>query len=441
MKWFLLFAFPLLAFGQQRTLTVEVAVQLTLENNKTLHSSWSRVEAADARWSELNASRFPALKLQGAYIRLSDVDPFAVQVPFTNPPTLVTLSPVVLNTYSVKLSLQQPLFTGFRLSNTISTAEYLASATHHDYLKDKAELIYATKAAYWNLFKAMEVKRVVSENVELTQAHRADIEQALRQGIATRNDLLKVEVQLSNSRLLEIDAANAVKLAMMGLNNLIGLPLETEIQLTSVLPDAVAGAALSDSLSQFIQHALRSRPEITAMEFRLRASESSVTASRGGWYPQIALAGNYYYVRPHPRVLPTKDEFKDTWDIGVSVSFDVWNWGTTVHQTTQAEAAHVQTQNARAQLRDAITLEVTQNYLEVITAKEKLTVASGGVEQAEESYRITKSKFEAGLATNTDLLDAEVALLQAKTQYVAAAVDYELAGAKLTKSIGKSEVQ
>lgn len=446
MKWFvfLVLLIPLITFGQQPylqqdSLTVDAAVQLALENNKALHSSWRKVEAADARLGELNASRLPSLKLQGAYVRLSDIDPFTVQVPPTLTP--VTLSPVVLNTYSLKLTLQQPLFTGFRLDNSVSAAEYSANAAQHDYSKDKAELTYSTKAAYWNLFKAIEVKRVVRENVEQTKAHLADVKHLMEQGLATRNDLLKVEVQLSSSQLLEIDAVNGVKIAMMTLDNLMGLPLETEIQLVA----NVAGITFplepksndSASLTQLVQKALPSRSEIKAMESRLLASEATVRAARGGWYPQIYLIGNYYYARPNLRILPTKDEFKNTWDVGVSASFDIWNWRTTTHQTTQAEAALAETQDALAQLRDGIALEVTQNYLEVTKAKEKILVASRGVEQAEESYRITKAKFAAGLATNTDLLDGEVALLQAKTNNVTAIVDYELAKERLTKSVGE----
>ncbi len=424
---------PLTAPGQQqRKLTVDEAVQLALENNKGLHSSWTRVEAADARWSEVNASRLPSLKLQGSYLRFSDVDAFAVQVPFT--PSPITISPTVLNAYSLRLTLQQPLFSGFRITSTINAAEYSAAAAQHDFDNVKVELSYATKAAYWNLFKAMEFKRVVTENVEQTKAHVADVNQLLKQGLATRNDVLKVDVQLSNLQLAEIDAASAIRLAMMGLNNIIGLPLETELQLSSPIEQTSEDTL---PLPRLIQEALTSRFDMRSMESHLQASESLVKAARGGWYPQVFLIGNYYYARPNPRILPTRDEFKDTWDVGVNISFDLWNWMTPAHQSAQAEATLAQAQDALTQFRDGITFEVTQNYLEVKKAKEKLRVASRGVDQAEENHRITKSKFEAGVATNTDLLDTEVALLQTKTNNVTAVVDYELSKAKLAKSTGR----
>jgi outer membrane protein TolC len=135
--------------------------------------------------------------------------------------------------------------------------------------------------------------------------------------------------------------------------------------------------------------------------------------------------------------LPTRDEFKDTWDVGLSLSFDIWTWGTTKHQSDQAEAALVQAQDAHDQLRDAITLEVNQCYLTLIQSKEKVGVAEKGVEQADENYRITKNKFASGTATNTDLLDAEIALLQAGLNRTVALVDYEIAEAKLIRAVGR----
>jgi outer membrane protein TolC len=129
--------------------------------------------------------------------------------------------------------------------------------------------------------------------------------------------------------------------------------------------------------------------------------------------------------------------FKDSWDISVSASFDIWNWGTTIHQTQQAQAQYEQARDGLDLLKDGITLEVTQSYLNLKQASEKISVAKQAVEQAEENYRVTHDKFKLGLASNSDLIDAEVAQLQAKTNYTQTLVDFELAQAKLVKSLGK----
>jgi outer membrane protein TolC len=172
------------------------------------------------------------------------------------------------------------------------------------------------------------------------------------------------------------------------------------------------------------------------MEFRVKAGESGVTLARSGWYPQIYLVGNYIYARPNSRFLPAIDQFKDTWDVSVNASLDIWNWGATVHQTDQAQAQLAQANDGLSQLKDGITLEVTQSYLTFNQSKEKIVVAEKGVTQAEENLRITNEKFKSGTTSSSDLLDAEVALMQSKFNYIQAQVDCEVANAQLKRSLG-----
>ncbi|MGA9363113.1 MAG: TolC family protein [Bacteroidota bacterium] len=426
---------PALVFSQEkRALSIEEAIQIGMENSRALHISSMKVLAADAKSSEANAARLPSLKLQAGYARLSEIDPFAVSLPFL--PSPVTISPIVLNNYTTRLSLQQPLFTGFKLEKSAAAAEYSAEAASNDFAKDKLDLVFNIKSAYWNLYKAREIKRVVDENVELMKAHLGDVQNMMAQGLVTKNEMLKVQVQLSSSQLSQIDASNLATIAMMSLNNLIGLPIGTEIDLTSAIqPQAMENR----QLAEITQEAVEARADLKAAGMRVQASEASVTATKGSWYPQVSLYGNYYYSRPNPRILPTRDEFKDTWDFGVNLSFDVWNWNTTKHQTDQAEATLTQSREALEQLKDAIILEVNQSYLMLLQSKEKVSVAENGVEQADENYRITKNKFTSGTATNTDLLDAEVALLQAKVNRTLSLVDYELAQARIMKVVGREK--
>lgn len=420
---------------QRQALTVEECIKIGLENSKTLHLSQMKVQYADAKTSEVKTSRLPSLKFGGTYSRLSKVPPFEVSLPLPSPaPAKFIISPSILDNYGMRLTLLQPLFTGFRLQSSIYIAEYNAQSTEQDYSKDKVELIYNIKNAYWSLFKAIEFKGVVDENVEQVKAHLKDIQNLFAQGMVTNNEVLKVQVQLSNVQLLQIDSENAVRLAMMGLNNLIGISLDTEIHLESNIrhqPKEYPG------LHVLLQKALWKRPEVKAMEYRVKAIEAGVILARSGWFPQIFLTGNYYYSRPNQRILPTQDKFKDTWDVGIAISLDIWNWGTTIHQTNQAQAQLSQAQDALGQLKDAITLEVTQNYLSLLQAKEKIAVAEEGVKQAEENYRITSERFKKGLELNSDLLDAEFALLQAKTNNTQVLVDYELAQARIQKAIGE----
>jgi outer membrane protein len=415
------------------SLTAEQAIASGMENSKSLHSSMMKVEYADARSSETRNMLFPTLKFSGSYTRLSEVPPFEIGPFGPIMPQKITISPAVLDNYSMRLTLQQPIFTGLRLLNSSKLASYSADAASDDYEKDKVDLIYNIQNSYWNVFKAIESKKVVDENVEQVKSHLKDVQNFFAQGIVTKNEVLKVEVQLSNIQVMQIDVLNNVRLSMIALNSLIGLPLETQIEIAS--PAEHQPNEYGD-LNSLVQKAMENRSDLKAMDMRVKASETGVSIARAGWFPQIFLVGNYNYARPNQRIFPTQDKFKDTWDVSLSASLDIWNWGATIHQTDQAQAQLSQARDGYAQIKDGITLDVTQSYFNFNQSKERISVAQKGVSQAEENYRITNDKFKSGLALNSDLLDAEAAQMQSKWNYVQALVDFNLADARLQKAIG-----
>ena len=143
----------------------------------------------------------------------------------------ILISPSIFNNYDLRLSLQQPLFTGFRIQSASDIAEYTAQATSQDFSNDKSELMYNIQTSYWNLYKANEFKKVIDENVTQMSAHLKEVQNMFEQGILTKNEVLKVEVQLSNAQVVQLDAQNNVHLAMLALNNIIGTPLSSDIDL------------------------------------------------------------------------------------------------------------------------------------------------------------------------------------------------------------------
>jgi outer membrane protein TolC len=435
-KLMLMITIPMLLainiFAQEKlALTVDQAVDLGLQNSKTLHSSLMKVKGADARVSELNAARLPALRLSGYYRKLSSVDPFSVTIPGLPP---IVISPSILDNYSATLTLSQPLFMGFRLKSNADIAEYSADATNQDYNKDRSELMFNIKNSYWSLFKAFEFKKVMDETVDQIKAHVEDAKNLLKAGMMTQNDVLKLDVQLSNTMYQQVDADNAVKLAAVALDNVLGISLNTQIEIISA-PNMVPKEY--DSLNKLVDQAVKLRAEVKSAESRVKAGEAGVTMAQSSWYPQISLVADYLYARPNSRIFPTRDQFDGTWDAGVNVSLNIWDWLTTAHQTEQAKSQLSQAVDAAGIIKDGITLEVTQNYLSFNQSKRKIDISKLAVDQAEESMKVTSDKFKNGLAQSSDIVDSETALINARTNYTNSIVDFELAKAKLDKSIGQ----
>ena len=414
----------------KKKMTVDECVKTGLENSNFLHSSKMSMNYAEAKSKEVNTFRLPSLSFGASYTRLSEVNPFILNTPFG----VFNIAPSILNSYNFKVTLQQPIFTGFRLESNSKIAEYSYEASKEDFNRDRNELVYNIRNAYWGLFQANQIKKVTEENVAQVQAHLTDVQNLFDQGLATKNDVLKVQVQLGEAQLRLIDSKNAVQIANINLDNILGISLSTEIEPFNNIDKKVKDAR---ELSDLLDKAYSRRPELKSMDYKVQASQSGITAAKSDWWPQLYLTGNYYYARPNQRIQPTQDKFNATWDVSVSMSFNLWNWGATSDRTDAAEAQFEQAKDGYKILKDRVTLEVTANYLNINKSEERMTVSEQSVKQAEENYKVTDEKFKNGLALNSDLLDAEVALLQAKTNYIQSVVDYELALAQLKKSIGE----
>ncbi len=424
--------FAVSAIAQNKVLTLDDCVRLGMENSNELKISKAKVESSDAKMTEANSYLLPQLKFQASYMRLSNIPPTEISLDFLPHP--VQISPTILNNYNLKLSLQQPLFTGFKLWSVKSVAKNNYQASNYEYDKDLNEAAFKIQNVFWNYYKAEQIKKLINENLRLTQKHLEDTKNFMERNLATRNDLLKLQVQYSNTELQLIEAENNVDIARSNLNKQLNLPLEAGTEIESGKIDT----SFNDlNLKDLINEAHANRNDLKSLEYRLEASDKGIIAANAGWYPSIYLVGDYYYSKPNQRIFPAQDKFKDTWDVGVSLQWDIWNWGFTSSQSTQAEQQKVQVEASLSQLKDAVELEVYQSFLTYKRAQDKIRVSRLTVDQANENYRITQQKYEQQLATSTDLIDAEVSLLQAKTSLTTSLVDYQIAKVKLNKSVGQ----
>lgn len=412
-------------------LSVDDCIKIGLQNSKTLKISKAKVIQSEAKLAESDANLYPSLKFSAGYTRLSDVGK-----PDFGPAGAAiskAFSPI-LDNYSTKLTLSQPIFTGFRLSSSSEISEFNKLAAEKDYQKDEKQLILDIRNAYWSLFKANMLKENIQQNIKMIEAHLEDVENFRKNGLATDNDVLKVKVQLSNTKLLLIDAENAIEMTMLSLNSILGLPLSTKI----ILKDKPEFVSLKiDNYNSDLSNALANREELVATKYRMDAANSAIKIAKAGWYPQIFFFADYIYSNPNSRYFPQKKQFKGSWDFGITLSFDLWNWMIPKHQTAQAEMQFEQIKQTYELLKDQINLEIVQNYQNVKKMYEKIKVSEETKQQASLNHKITYEKYKAGLVSNSELIDAETALLQADINYTIAIADYEFAKAKYLKSIGK----
>ncbi|PJB00446.1 MAG: hypothetical protein CO128_00580, partial [Ignavibacteriales bacterium CG_4_9_14_3_um_filter_30_11] len=368
------------------TLDLEQSIQLGLKNNSALHGSKMNMALYEAKLNEAKTYFLPTLNFNASYTRLSEIDPFEIITPFGK----FNISPTFFNQYNFKLSLQQPVFTGFKLTSSKNIAEYYSMASKEDYTKAEKDLIFNIKNAYWNLFKANQMQKVIEENINQINSHLNDIKNLFDQGMATNNDVLKVQVQLADVTLKQIDITNAVQIATVALNNLIGIPLSTEV---SISEQVVNDEIEMESLAVLMESAYKNRADLKSMNYKVEASNEGIDLAKSDWFPQIYISGNYYYSNPNQRILPSVDKFNGTWDVSLSLSLNLWNWGATNDRKTQAEMQYKQAQDYYSTLKDAVKLDITSSYLNLKKSEQKIIVAENSVKEAEENYRVTKDKF------------------------------------------------
>jgi len=442
----LLLAVATIASAQEKPLlTLDDALRIGRQNSRILLLAAARVDAAEGKAGAASSALLPSLKFEGSYRRLSDVPSFSIQLPVLPKPFVIF--PTILDNFALRLSLQHPLFTGFKLSSNARAAEGLAQASVLDKLNDRDDLDLSITTAYWTLYQTIETKRVTDENVTRLLTYLRDSENMMKAGLATKNDVLKIQVQLNNARLQQIDAANDVQVAVMNLNNVMGRPVELDVQPASVPgqgseADTILAGLAPEPAAELTEQALRLRHDVQAMETRVEAAQASVKGAQGNLWPQLFLSANYYYSQPNARYQPPQSVWKDSWDVGVTLQFDLWNWGLTSYETDQAKATLAQNQTVLEQLKENVTLEIRRQTMSLQRSREKVQVAQLGVDQAEENLRTASDKYKNGVATSTDLLDANVSLLQARTSRTGALVEHELAVARLKRALGtKDEIR
>lgn len=416
----------------QNKLTLKDAIQIGLSNSKSLKISKAKVDYNQAKIEEVKSQFYPQLKFSAAYNRLSDIPPFEIVTPFF--PSPIKIQDPVLNTYSMKLSLQQPLFTGFKLTSLKNMNSFIKASSDADYSREINEEAMNLCTAFYNFHKAKKIKKLIDENLSAIESHLTDTKNFLQNELVTLNDLLKLEVRYSNMKLKQIEAANGLEVSRAVMNKSLGLPVQSN---TDIIVEEISPEIEKMNFDELLIEALQNRADIEALKLKTDAGKEAVDAAKSSWYPSVYLFSNFYYSRPNLRIMPAKDRFDRSWDAGVAITWDLWNWGYNSSQMEQAEQLYIQTETALSIVKEAVHVEVYSNYLQLISTYEKIETAQKSVESAKENYRITSEKYKVQLATSTDFIEAETLLLQAETELTASTIEYELSRLKLEKSIGR----
>jgi outer membrane protein len=434
------FLIPAFLFAQDSTgvkyLSLQEAIDLGIKNSNQLKASQARIDEATGALREAKDNKLPNAGASGSYLRVDNPSIAIKTKAFggggsdtSGGSKIPSVNQAVYGIFNVSL----PIYSGGRIRYGIESAKYLQEATMLDAQNDKEAVVLNTINAYINLYKASVTVNVVKENLQQS-LHRDSVLARLEEnGLLARNDLLKAQLQSSNIELSVLDAESNRKIANVNVNLMLGLPEQTTIVTDSLAFDKNIDLK---NLEDYEQLALQNRKDILALSFRKKSATVGIDAVKAEMYPSIALTGGYIAAD-----IPHLFSVTNAVNIGVGVKYDLGSSWKTKSKIVQAEAREQEISANQAQLNDAVRLNINQDYENLLLSRKKIDVYERAVAQATENYRITKNKYDNNLVNTTDLLDANVSLLQSGINLAVGKADVLLAYDMLLETAGLISAQ
>lgn len=409
-------------FAATLELDLDGTIQRALLTNPNVKIAEYNRKAAKADYSAAKSARGISISVNHQTGRGGYADPHYNQ-------QLSIWTKGIGNSHTNSITASLPLFTGGELQGQIGQAKAnyrsMLSAEEQAYIEMKET---ATNG-YFSMLDAGNMKTLCQESVDRLQAHLDNVIAQYNVGIVARADVLRSEVELANAKQDLISAENGYDVAEATLNNIIGTPLST----TLVLKDTLQYVPYDNDMAYCLAYSEEHRPELKQAEYGVDAAEAALVTARSGHMPKIsATAGNYW--GGDGSNWPGDDD--ENWAVGVTASMNIFDSGVTWSKIHAAQENLAKAKETQRQVKDAVELEVRTDYLGMREAEKRISTTQVAVAQAEEDYHIAVVRYQAGVGTNIDVMDAQVALTEAKTNYVKALYDYNTSKAALNTSMG-----
>ena len=414
-------------------LTLADAVNRGFETSHRLAEIRAREAGARAAARSVEVSKLPIVSLSGGYNRTNHVEEFAFPQPDGS---RLVVYPDIPDNLASRFGFQWPIYTSGRTDALERAAAAEVSAVAADIEAARADLRFEIARAYWAAATARESVRVLEESTVRVQAQLNDANQRFKVGLIPPNEVFSLEAQRSREQAQFIEARNLLEGALIDLKRLAGVDRGTVIELVDPLERQSLQPKPLDT-SALIKSALESRPERQALSLRLGGLEARQAAARKGNLPTVSVLAGVNYDNPNVRHFPRQGKMQRSWDVGVNFNWNFVDFGRTNAQAAEAAAAASATRERIAEFDEVIAAEVEQRLLDLQSSEAMVRAAADAIRSAAEARRIVGDRFNAGVATSTDVLVAQVALLESELARTRALAAQRLAEARLERSIGR----
>lgn len=331
------------------------------------------------------------------------------------------------NNHSNTISASIPIYTGGKLSGTIDQAK----ANYKYYLvgEQKAynDMRETVTNSYYGMLQADNVQNLSRESVNRLEEHLKNVKAQYDVGVVAKVDVLRSEVELADAQQTLIQAENAYHIAEATLNKIVGLPMDTTLK----LQDSMQYTPYDNDMKYCLDYAAEHRPDLEQARQNVEAAKGALKVARSGYMPQVSASASQNWNDTN-----WPGDENGNWSVGVGVSMNIFDTGVTLSKIHGAEADLAKAEESYRDAVDSIMLEVRSTYLNLREAEKRIKTTEVAVAKAEEDYHIAQVRYMAGVGTNTDVLDAQVALTDAQNNYVQSLYDYNTSKTSLETAIG-----
>lgn len=454
------------------TYSLDSCRAMALSNNKELMVKAERVRQAGYQRKQAFAAYLPALDFAGGYtynqkkLSLFDSDQLLPTKSFnlatqsyefnvvTNPithqpvttpdgtpiPSEVALIPKeamefdIHNVFFGAVTLTQPIYMGGKIVAMNRLAKIQEEANRMLQENESQNVIYAVDAAYWTVVSLNAKHRLAKSYVNLLDTLDRNVKLMLDQGVATRSDLLSVDVKLNEANVDLLKVENGLSLSRMALAQICGLPVYSDI---NVADEGVAQAIPSAEIATRynMEEVYSRRPDLRALEMASEATVQQKRVALSEMLPNIALIGSYSFTNPN-MFDGFKNRFGGAFSVGVMVKIPLWHWGGNYNGYRAARSAETISKIQVADAREKIDLQVSQAAYKAQEAVKTYLATESNLAKAQENLRTATLGFREGVITTDDVMAAQTAWLKAHSENIDAMIDVKLCDVYLSKVLG-----
>lgn len=437
--WAALAAPSLLAQSKAPTpsgpVSLEQAVNIALKNNPTVHAATAYANAAQHAIDVAKAGYLPNLNFSEGFTRGNNpvyvfgtlltqrqftASNFAL--PFLNVPPPI-------DNFRTQFSASMPLYDFGRTSGRVKGARIQAKGLQENADRTQQSVVFDVVHAYLNGLLAREQVQVTKSAVKMAQADLARARAREQQGLAVASDVLSAQTQLAQAKENLIQAQNSVAISQAALNVAMGVPEDASTQTEGKLAAVKVNVG---NLASMQQQALKQRPDYREAQLQAKNAHNSVSLARKAYMPRVDIMGSW---EKDNQTFATRGG--NNWVAGATLTFNIFDGGARRAHVAESRAYEQRAQAMLSRMGSAVRLQVREAYLNLNAARQRVEVSRDSANQAEESLRILRNRYDAGLATIMDVLRAETMRTSAQNNHLSAVYDYRLAFAALELATGE----